>query len=154
MKKIMAIFVLALMVISTGATVYAQAVEACVAADGNKRKVRCDGSGFLITAPGGTSASTLTMDIDPGNCHAITNGTLPYVLPVATDVFRICAYGNEAYVMFANGVPAATLVVTTGYSMRVKDGQCLTQTITETQAAVIAVATAGVICFNPLVPTP
>lgn len=153
MKKFMAIMILAFMAISTPAAVMAQAVMKARLATGNHCAVRADANCNLLTGFG-TTPGTMTMDIDPGNCHAITNGTLPYVLPVATDVFRICAYGNEAYVMFANGVPAATLVVTTGYSMRVKDGQCLTQTITETQAAVIAVATAGVICFNPLVPTP
>ena len=153
MKKFMAIMILAFMAISTPAAVMAQAVMKARLATGNHCAVRADANCNLLTGFG-TTPGTMTFDADaPGNCRAITNASVAFVLPTTTDTFRICAYGNEAYII-GGAAPVATLVVTTGYSARVKDGQCLTQTITEAQIAVIAVATAGAICFNPLVPTP
>lgn len=83
------------------------------------------------------------------NCVAITNASVQFTLPTspATDWFKICAYDNESFLLFGSN-PTATTTVTTGYSMRVKDGQCIgPMAIADAKVAVIGTVTAGAVCF-------
>jgi hypothetical protein len=112
------------------------------------REVAVDTDGKLMVS--GSSAGVFQSDT-PGNCVAITNASVAKTLPTTSDYFRVCAWGNTAYVL-CDATPTATMVVTTGFSFMVADGQCHDLIIEEAQCAVIGASTAGNLCFMNMVP--
>jgi hypothetical protein len=96
-----------------------------------------------------TANTPLVFDADnAGNCAAITNASVQQTLDNDSDHFRICAWGNTAYVL-CGADPTAT-TGGGGFSFLVADGQCHTLTIENPKCAVIGNATAGNICFMSL----
>lgn len=82
-----------------------------------------------------------------GNCVAITASSVAKTLPTASNVFQLCAYGNNAYVLCGDN-PTATTTVTTGYALIVPEGSCIgPMVITDAKCAVIGTSAAGSLCF-------
>jgi len=83
----------------------------------------------------------------PGNCVAITAGSVQFTIAAST-YYEICAVGNSAYVLMGTN-PTATTTVTTGYDFIVPEGVCLRPTqYSAAKAAVIGATAAGVLCFK------
>jgi len=81
-------------------------------------------------------------------CVALTNGEVETVLGTGSDHFRVCAYGNTAYIECGAGSPPNFDHTVGEFSFLVADGQCHDVKITDANCYHIAVATAGWICFN------
>jgi len=81
-------------------------------------------------------------------CVALTNGEVETVLGTGSDHFRVCAYGNSAFIECGASSPAGFDHTVGEFSFMVADGQCHDVKITDANCYHIAVATAGWICFN------
>ena len=115
-------------------------IEGMDSTDNTLREVKVDSDGRL-------EPSWMAIDDDAAaNCVAITASSAQFTLPTATDFFRVCAWGNTAYVL-CGASPTATTTVTTGFSFLVGDGQCHDLRIESAKCAVISTATTGSLCF-------
>jgi len=144
-------------------------IDDAVAGSEMQCDIVADGAGLATSANQTTANSSLSVmddwesgdDADKANvlnsakqvdadntsqCVAITASDADFTLPTGSNYFRICSYGNTAYLNCADSTPAVDHTVGS-FSIAVADGQCHEFRITETTCAVIGVSAAGFVCF-------
>lgn len=123
--------------------------------------VNAQGNPFYVAVSDDTSANSATNPIyiekvpkqidadNTANCVAITDTDTDRAMTDTTDFYRVCAYGNTAYVNCAAANPAVDHTIG-NFAFIVGEGECSEYRISEASCAVIGVASSGFLCFYNL----